>query len=73
MNNCVSHECILSGCLVVPEELRKGRKRKKEADKPDTFTEKLVVHLMKNLLVRGVSFPYPQITIPDLVLVQFVS
>ena len=33
-------------------EARKGKKKKKDSDKPDSFVEKLVAHLMKNLLVR---------------------
>ena len=33
------------------EEARKGKK-KKDSDKPDSFVEKMVAHLMKNLLVR---------------------
>ena len=33
------------------EEARKGKK-KKDSDKPDSFVEKLVANLMKNLLVR---------------------
>ena len=34
------------------EEARKGKKKKKDSDKPDSFVEKMVAHLMKNLLVR---------------------
>ena len=32
------------------KKLKKGKKE--EEEKPDTFTEKLVSHLVKNLLVR---------------------
>jgi len=37
---------------ILSEEAKKGKKKKKESDKPDSFTEKMVAHLMKNLLVR---------------------
>ena len=39
-------------CISFSEEARRGKKKEKATDKPDSFTEKLVVHLMKNLLVR---------------------
>ena len=34
------------------KKLKKGKKEEKAAEKPDTFTEKLVSHLVKNLVVR---------------------
>ncbi len=40
--------CVLLHLL---EELRKGLKKKKDSEKPDTFVEKLAVHLSKNLQV----------------------
>ena len=46
-------DLFLSGFFSISsEEAKKGKKKKKESDKPDSFTEKMVVHLMKNLLVR---------------------
>ena len=39
--------------FIPSEEAKKGKKKKKESDKPDSFTEKMVAHLMKNLLVKS--------------------
>lgn len=42
-------------CVNVTEEARKEKKKKekeKDSDKPDTFLEKLIVHLTKNMQVH---------------------
>ena len=36
------------------KKLKKGKKDEKAAEKPDTFTEKLVSHLIKNLVVSTI-------------------
>ncbi len=34
------------------EEAKKGKLKKKDSKKPDTFAEKLAVHMTKNLQVK---------------------
>ena len=42
-------------CIVEQKKkLKKGKKDEKAAEKPDTFTEKLVSHLIKNLVVSTI-------------------
>ncbi len=37
--------------MVGTEESKKGKKKDKDSEKPDSFAEKLAVHLTKNLQV----------------------
>lgn len=43
--------CIYSGTVCI-EEAKKMKKSKKKSDKPDTFTEKLITNLLKNMEVK---------------------
>ena len=45
--NCVRARCTITTCA---EEAKKSKKSKK--DKPDSFTEKLVTNLLKNMEVK---------------------
>lgn len=40
--------CTINACV---EEAKKKKKKQKDSEKPDTFAEKLAVHMTKNLQV----------------------
>ena len=55
MQSDIAHYCPSSLSLTCAEEESKKDKKKKEkekdSEKPDTFVEKLIVHLTKNMQV----------------------